>query len=185
MKSCESKNIYNSKRREKKKKLGFCSRCHVERDDYGKTKCTSCLKRAKEYSAQRYQDRKKNHLCVMCGRNPNDSPNLMCSICIDKSKLNNQRQRKTIRYRVIMAYGGKCHCCGIKEIALLTIDHMNNDGKQDREENGGRENFYRILYKLPMRTDIKISCFNCNVGRSMNGNICPHKKPFDLSMVNS
>jgi hypothetical protein len=43
-----------------------------------------------------------------------------------------QRNHQT----VLAAYGGKCVCCGEAEEAFLTLDHVNNDGKQHRAELG-------------------------------------------------
>ena len=36
---------------------------------------------------------------------------------------------------------------------------------------------YLKLKRDEKRADIQILCFNCNIGRSLNGGICPHHKP--------
>lgn len=72
-----------------------------------------------------------------------------------------------------------CHCCGETTVSFLTLDHLNNDGKADR---AGMKRmgiaFYRKLISqgLPDRPDLAVACFNCNLGRCVNGGVCPHKE---------
>src|SRR5215467_11339214 len=43
-----------------------------------------------------------------------------------------------LREAVYVGYGGKCQCCGEKEPAFLTVDHVNNDGHLERDRGVGR-----------------------------------------------
>ena len=61
---------------------------------------------------------------------------------------------------VIQAYGGCCAVCGCCELAVLTVDHLGNNGCKERREKGPHS--FRILYGKPVRKDIQILCFNCN-----------------------
>jgi hypothetical protein len=45
-----------------------------------------------------------------------------------KNKLDAQRLKK----EVMAAYGGCCSCCGETILDFLTIDHINNDGAEQR-----------------------------------------------------
>jgi hypothetical protein len=41
-----------------------------------------------------------------------------------------------LRAELIAAYGGRCACCGESESIFLDLDHVNNDGKEDRQRRG-------------------------------------------------
>lgn len=90
----------------------------------------------------------------------------------------NQRKKQIQRERVefiLQKYGGKCVCCGEKNWRFLTLDHMNNDGKEHR-----KRMTTSAIYTWAMKNDypknLQAMCFNCNCGRYMRGNnICPHK----------
>ncbi len=69
----------------------------------------------------------------------------------------------------------KCQCCGETCLEFLTLDHINNDGKYDK--NGKGSNPYYKIIKKPIETlllNYRVLCFNCNCGRSVNGGECPH-----------
>jgi hypothetical protein len=79
---------------------------------------------------------------------------------------------------VLKFYGGKCACCGEENIKFLTIDHINNNGKEHGNGKGRYkgEMLYRFLKANTYPGGIQVLCFNCNIGRRNNGGICPHKK---------
>lgn len=59
-------------------------------------------------------------------------------------------------------YGGCCVGCGISETAVLTIDHINDDGaKERRTKRLTGYNFYHALLKIPRRSDLQVLCCNC------------------------
>jgi hypothetical protein len=88
---------------------------------------------------------------------------------------------------VFIHYGGnppKCACCGETELDFLTLDHINNDGAEQRrkifgkERTGGGLEFNIWLIKNDFPEGIQILCYNCNCGKRVNNGICPHKKKF-------
>lgn len=80
-----------------------------------------------------------------------------------------------LRAKILAAYGPHCSCCGETEVLFLTIDHVNNDGKQHRVKHGNQANLYRSIVRAGFPSDYRILCFNCNSGRQLNGGRCPHK----------
>lgn len=75
-------------------------------------------------------------------------------------------------------YGGKCECCQEKNISFLSIDHKNNNAKDDIPNSKRRLkgiNLYWWLKKNNFPNHVRILCFNCNIGRQNNKGICPHK----------
>jgi hypothetical protein len=77
---------------------------------------------------------------------------------------------------VVVAYGGKCSCCGEKEKRFLQVDHINSDGGPERAAGIATGNLYRRLKRLGFPRDrYQLLCANCNHGRYLNGGVCPHK----------
>jgi DNA-directed RNA polymerase subunit RPC12/RpoP len=93
----------------------------------------------------------------------------------DKSK----RIFAKLREDVFAAYGGaRCACCGETERAFLSIDHIDNDGAEQRRNGDyGRSGtaFYQWLRKNGFPPGFQVLCMNCNVGKHRNGGVCPHQ----------
>lgn len=97
-----------------------------------------------------------------------------------KSKLKHRdkylRQYQDLRLTVLRHYSSgllECNCCGINELKFLAIDHINNNGKEDRKKNGTSVQFYRYLIKNDFPEGYQILCHNCNMAKALYGN-CPH-----------
>lgn len=104
---------------------------------------------------------------------------LYCSKACSDAALKDKRDatRKAQRTAALQAYsnGGDpaCACCGEREPIFLALDHINGGGgKQHRELGGG--GFYTWLRKNGYPAGFRILCHNCNMGRQLNGGICPH-----------
>ena len=81
--------------------------------------------------------------------------------------------RKKIREELVIAYGGKCNCCGEAKIEFLALDHINNDGNIQRKEIGSGIKFYLYLKRTTPK-DIQVLCHNCNLAKKNYGK-CPHQ----------
>lgn len=82
-----------------------------------------------------------------------------------------------LKQKAINGYGGMCQCCGEKEISFLSIDHVNNDGAAHRKDRGKNTGvfMYRLVIKNEFPKEYQVLCFNCNIGKHLNGGVCPHK----------
>ena len=78
------------------------------------------------------------------------------------------------RETVIVAYGGRCSCCDERRNVFLTIDHVNNNGKEDRKRFKTSTALYKHIIESNFPSDYQLLCWNCNLGRQQNGGICPH-----------
>lgn len=86
------------------------------------------------------------------------------------------KYRADLKKETLEAYGNKCVCCGETEPIFLNLDHINNDGKQHRKKLQTTLSLQVWLKKNNWpKGIIQILCFNCNLGRQINGGICPHK----------
>ena len=91
-------------------------------------------------------------------------------------------KRAFIKEAVFKAYGGwQCACCGETEQLFLTLDHINNNGAEDRRAIGGKQTSagyvtYRYLYARNFPPGYQVLCSNCQHGKRMNKGICPHQE---------
>lgn len=99
-----------------------------------------------------------------------------------KKNIKTREYRKKIKKRVIDHYGGKCKCCGEKELSFLTISHTNNNGAEHRrslnpakKNYGGQYVYIDIIKNNFPQNQYEVLCFNCNTGSYINRGICPHK----------
>lgn len=89
---------------------------------------------------------------------------------------NARRARVALKAEMIAAYGGCCSCCGESETTFLTLEHLNGDGREHRAAAGTTDRMLLDLKRRGWPTDkYTVLCFNCNMGKSVNGGICPHQ----------
>ena len=94
-----------------------------------------------------------------------------CKECVHQDVLERQTRCKIL---VLAHYGGwppKCACCGESEIRFLTIDHVENIGK-DRKRGG--KLLAQDLVRLKFPPGFQILCYNCNLAKGIYG-VSPHK----------
>lgn len=130
-------------------------------------------------------------LCEKCGKKPCEKSGKWfrktcwsCRIPLSWNRKRNKEYGKKIKKMIIDVYGGVCSCCGEKDGRFLSIDHINNNGAKFRKENkrvAGR-GFYLWIIKNKYPKDLQLLCFNCNLGRQINGGLCPHKELQQISL---
>ncbi len=106
---------------------------------------------------------------------------------VEASRKRGREYWSELRNAALDVYGRSCACCGEKEEAFLTLDHVNNDGAAHRRSLKTKgSHVFKWLRDNQYPEGFQILCSNCNLGRFKNGGICPHKacKPI-LSVVNS
>ena len=86
-------------------------------------------------------------------------------------------QRLKIRLQTLYWYSNglmECECCKEKDIRLLTIDHINGNGKQHFIKNNIK-NLYEFLYYNNYPEDgYRVLCWNCNKSYGQY-EYCPHQ----------
>jgi hypothetical protein len=93
----------------------------------------------------------------------------------ERSKETGKRSRDKLKQEAIEAYGGVCKCCGESNRFFLTLDHINNDGHEHRKRLGSSKQIYTHLRREGWPDYVRLLCFNCNLGRAINGGTCPHQ----------
>ncbi len=67
-----------------------------------------------------------------------------------------------------------CACCGEGHIEFLSIDHINNDGAQQRKAFVGARSIYWWLKAREFPNGYRVLCYNCNLSLGHHG-YCPHQ----------
>ena len=65
-----------------------------------------------------------------------------------------------IRQRIFEKYGRVCARCGFDDCRILTLDHVLNNGAEERKEIGIRGTYYRAL-DPQFESEYQILCMNC------------------------
>jgi hypothetical protein len=102
-----------------------------------------------------------------------------CKLCCNADRsLSGSLQRREQRMAVLKHYSNgtlQCACCGIGHHEFLTLDHVNENGREHRESI--REPLYRFLFRnnFPADVALRVLCWSCNQARSWYRG-CPHER---------
>jgi hypothetical protein len=81
----------------------------------------------------------------------------------DKSKI----YRRELKRKVLERYGLNCQSCGFEDIRALQIDHIHNNGAEERKALGGQQisgwRFYQYLDSQNYPDGYQTLCANCNM----------------------
>jgi len=177
----------NAKCRKMRLDAGLCVGCGKLPPLPGKRECPACRDKTRDRQRKRYwsdkatgkerkaalwKSRKEAGLCPRCGNRPPMTSRVLCQVCTHKLDV----YSKTLKDEVFAKYGGyRCACCGESNPGFLTIDHIDNDGADDRRLHGSGRPFYKWVKASGFPPTLQVLCYNCNCGRARNGGVCPHK----------
>jgi len=172
-----------SDRRLKAKNNFLCVVCGDQTDGQH-TECDNCRYKRNNKFVSISEERHGMGLCGQCGKNIPKEGLRTCDQCLDKSRKHYQTKVKhkrkednrRIKLLVFNHYGHKCSCCGESNELLLNIDHINNDGNRHRKLRGSGISIYKDIINNGFPNFYQLLCWNCNMGKYLNGGICPHKK---------
>ncbi len=82
----------------------------------------------------------------------------------EKFKETKEKYIRELQYQTLLFYSNnseipKCVNCGDTNIKVLAIDHINNDGKLDRQR---PNELYRKALKIKDKSQYQTLCYNCN-----------------------
>ncbi len=82
--------------------------------------------------------------------------------------------RRELKQAVLERYGKACIFCGYKDIRALQIDHINNNGAEERKALGGQHvsgwRFYQYLVINGLPDGYQTLCANCNMIKQLGEN---------------
>jgi hypothetical protein len=159
--------------RVKKKLAGVCAYCSDQNPTLpGLTLCRSCSQKSSKKNKEIVAKRKQLGLCVTCGRESSCDGQVNCEACAAEGREYHRKNKRAC----FDHYGRACTCCGVEfDERFLTLDHVNNDGAAHREEIG-KSTLYRWAIKNKFPDSLQTHCWNCNLGKGINGGVCPHRE---------
>lgn len=87
----------------------------------------------------------------------------------EKYAKQSREAKKRQRKKIFDLYGHKCNLCGFTDKRALTLDHIKNNGSEERRELGERGVYSRALEKY-RPNEYRILCMNCQfIERHKNG----------------
>lgn len=92
----------------------------------------------------------------------------ICWSCLGK------RERAKLKLDMIEALGGKCVCCGEAHPNFLTLDHVLNNGAEQRKELNEQQIYRRARKAGWPKEEWECLCINCNFAKGHFGQ-CPHR----------
>jgi len=166
----QEKGRRSTARAQRRQLAQICTKCGEPR--VGRSKWCLRHQEDRKVAGERWrQTRIAEHRCVSCGfKLPEDWKILSCVKCVHRSRL----KTETMRREVIEMYGGKCACCGESNFYFLTLDHVNNNGAEERRHPSGQNRIWaRLRREKIVSPDYQILCYNCNCTKGHLGS-CPH-----------
>jgi len=82
----------------------------------------------------------------------------------EKARVRQHTRQQKLKTEVLSHYSkGKLECaiCAEKRMDCLSLDHMNNNGEEDRKRIGEGVNIYRWLRKQAYPSGFQVLCMNC------------------------
>ncbi len=136
-----------------------------------KKRCRECRKllcHAKFYSRKKSKDGLREN-CISCSRRS------AVEYYWKKGRQVAHRKWLRVKQEFVKAYGGKCYCCGERELTFLTLDHIRGGGMKHREKIGHGTSMYLFAKREGYPKDkYRCACMNCNLA-TMRERICPHR----------
>jgi len=108
-------------------------------------------------------------ICKDCVRAQNNKSYFLHKVERSKS---DKIKRQNIKATVLEHYGSKCKLCGETNTSLLSLDHIDGNGRQHRLEVLGTDSgsgFYKWVFKN-WPSNLRILCFNCNCQHNISIN---------------
>jgi len=152
----------------KSKESPRCRKCSFEHRKNTNRVCRECGVVLTKDNETTFPSRRGERICMSCTRSYRKAR-------YQENKWKLAAPRIKLKREVMSAYGGKCQCCQEQELSFLSIDHINNDGAKHRKTVPGNQ-FYKWLKLNGFPSGYRVLCHNCNIGRHINGGVCPHQQ---------
>lgn len=155
----------------RRKEAGLCVACGEFPPVDGTVRCEECRKKRAEISKKQKENRPEGS-CRECLTQKARPGKTVCEKCAERGRKKSLNEYRTIRKTILELYGGECKCCGINNPKYLQLDHINNDGGEERKSipssiRGGR--FYKYVLKQGKRDDLQLLCANCHNAKRYGG----------------
>jgi hypothetical protein len=87
-----------------------------------------------------------------------------------------------LRLEILTHYSNgslSCACCGITEFIFLCLDHINNNGYEEKKAGYSGPSLLMKIKRENFPPGYQVLCYNCNMAKALApGRICPHKTKY-------
>lgn len=90
------------------------------------------------------------------------------------------KAKDKLRQSVFEIYGNVCARCGFDDKRALTLDHINNNGAEERAEIGSRGSYRRAI-ETHLPDEYQILCMNCQFIKQIEAGRQNQHEPSDES----
>ncbi len=123
-------------------------------------KCTACKQR-KNISDFNSDKSRGDGLSYRCKNCSNKLGIIYRQVHKIEIRAYHQSLNRKIKEKIINILGGKCSNCGIGDLRVLQVDHIDGGGNRERNAFGSRY-LYRKLLAIRDITGYQLLCANCN-----------------------
>lgn len=151
-----------------------CSKCGTvhSRVKKGSTICKECRSIANKKWMEENKERRKKYMEKYRSRR-----NRLQQIWREKNKEKVFQYQQKIRLEILNHYSKtplpSCACCSERNIEFLTLDHIYNNGAEERKNGLEGRNLFYYLRKNNFPDGYQVLCMNCNWAKAKYG-YCPH-----------
>lgn len=81
---------------------------------------------------------------------------------LPESRIHERSSYYKLKDTIFEAYGNKCNYCGIDDPDVLVIDHVNDNGAEERRIYKSMYSYFRRIIERGYPEDYQLLCQNCN-----------------------
>lgn len=153
----------------KGKKDGLESKCRDCKKQYYLNNKQNILNQVKERYEEKREEiiKKKNERYAVNKKNISDIRKKKRRENPGAEALTQKKRFYAIRIQVLSLLGSKCASCGCNDLRSLCIDHINNDGSDDRKKYKSAITLMRNIIKNGNTNEYQCLCFNCNLRKEV------------------
>jgi len=147
---------------------GFCRDCGGSWLLMGRVICKACFDKRRAQEKRRHTARALTGNCITCGQEAKPTSKL-CVFCTTRQVDRMRCVRRENKITVLNHFGGKCADCGISDYRVLTLDHINGNGRSEcagpKRRITTQEWYARLITRITKNEPIdglQILCFNCH-----------------------
>ena len=104
-------------------------------------------------------------VCAQCGVAPTCEGQVHCELCMVVCR----KQHQETKIKCFDHYGRTCECCGVEfDERFLTLEGVHPSEPEN--------DLYWWVVQNRFPASLQTICWNCNMGKRINGGLCPHKE---------
>ena len=146
---------------------GLCTRCGKSAAEPGFMSCAACGAYMRSSQNRRKRRNMEAGICQRCSR-PAVPGNTFCATHLQHISRHGYKQL----WQALTILGGKCVVCNQTDYMYLVLDHVENDGAEDRRNGFTSAKMVRGIIDGTYPTErIQILCANCHNAKHRNGGV--------------